>query len=89
MIADINESMKNIICRVFADDTKVSVKIRKQEDTESTSTRPQYNLQSTRGMYKTKSVEVIKENKTIKDLVVLTSRFILLSEHIGDLVFFK
>ena len=41
------------------------------------------------GMYKTKSVEVIKENKTIKDLGVLTSRFILLSEHIGDLVFFK
>ena len=45
MIADIDESMKNIICRVFADDTKVSAKIRKQEDTESTITRPQYNLQ--------------------------------------------
>ena len=39
-----------------------------------------------RGMYKTKSGEIIKENKTIKDLGVLTSRDISFSEHIDDLV---
>ena len=39
-----------------------------------------------RGMYKTKSGEIIKENKTMKDLGVLTSRDISFSEHIDDLV---
>merc|ERR1711895_254295 len=39
-----------------------------------------------RGMYKTKSGEMIEENKTIKDLGVLTSRDISFSEHIDDLV---
>ena len=39
-----------------------------------------------RGMYKTKSGEIIKENKTMKDLGVLTSRDVSFSEHIDDLV---
>ena len=39
-----------------------------------------------RGMYKMKSGELIKENKTIKDLGILTSRDVPFSEHIDDLV---
>jgi len=35
MIADINQNLENSISRLFADDTKVSTKIKSQEDTES------------------------------------------------------
>ena len=34
MIADIDQNLKNSVSRLFADDTKVSAKIRTQEDTE-------------------------------------------------------
>ena len=37
-------------------------------------------------MYKTKSGKLIEENKTVKDLGVLTSRDVSFSEHIDDLV---
>ena len=39
-----------------------------------------------RGTYKTKSGKLIEENKTVKDLGVLTGRDISFSEHIDDLV---
>ena len=39
-----------------------------------------------KGMYKTKSGKLIEENKTVKDLGVLTSRDVSFSEHIDDLV---
>ena len=39
-----------------------------------------------RGVYKTKSGEVIKDNKVIKDFGVITSRDVSFSEHIDDLV---
>ena len=34
MIADIDQNLKDSVSRLFADDTKVSAKIRTQEDTE-------------------------------------------------------
>ena len=39
-----------------------------------------------KGMYKTKSGKLIEENKTVKDLGVITSRDVSFSEHIDDLV---
>ena len=39
-----------------------------------------------RGVYKTKSGKLIEENKTVKDLEVLTSRDVWFLEHIDDLV---
>merc|ERR1712055_948287 len=38
------------------------------------------------GMYRNKTCEMIKENKTIKDLGVLISRDVSFSEHFDDLV---
>ena len=34
MIADIDQNLENSVSRLFADDTKVSAKIKTQEDTE-------------------------------------------------------
>ena len=34
MIADIDQNLENSVSRFFSDDTKVSVKIKSQEDTE-------------------------------------------------------
>ena len=39
-----------------------------------------------KGIYKTKSGQIIKENKTVKDLGILTSRDVSFSDHIDDLV---
>ena len=39
-----------------------------------------------RGAYKAKSGKLIEENKTVKDLGVLTGRDISFSEYIDDLV---
>merc|ERR1711913_247521 len=39
-----------------------------------------------KGVYKTKSGKIIDENKTVKDLGILTSKDVSFSDHIDDLV---
>ena len=110
MIADIDQNLENSVSRLFADDTKVSAKIKTKEDTE----RLQHDLEKIytwadenlmqfnenkfeqmshgvtkgvgKGIYKTKSGQIIKENKTVKDLGILTSKDVSFSDHIDDLV---
>ena len=110
MIADIDDNLKISISRLFADDTKISAKIKTKEDTEllqqdlntiykwADDNLMQFNegkfermshgdaRNAEKGMYKTKSGKLIEENKTVKDLGVITSRDVSFSEHIDDLV---
>merc|ERR1712240_892297 len=98
MIADIDQNLKDSVSRLFADDTKVSAKIRTQEDTERLQqdldrifTWADENLMElnenkfekmshgytknvSKGNYKTKSGQIIEENKTVND------------EHLNELV---
>ncbi|MCP4252991.1 MAG: hypothetical protein GY775_06210, partial [Candidatus Scalindua sp.] len=110
MISDIDDNLRNSISRLFADDTKVSAKIRTFGDTEllqqdlnkiykwadenlmefnenkfeQMSHGATQNVKA--GVYYTKSGKKIKENKTIKDLGVLTSKNVSFSEHIDDII---
>ena len=110
MISDIDDDLKNSISRLFADDTKVSAKIRTYEDTVllqqdldkiykwADENLMEFNEKKFEQMshgtsknvidvvYRTKSGEKIKENKTIKDLGVLTSENVSFAEHIDDIV---
>ena len=110
MISDIDEELKNSISRLFADDTKVSAKIRSHEDMEllqkdldkiykwADDNHMEFNERKFEkmshgntdgviaGTYKTKSGEEIHENKTVKDLGILTSKDVSFTEHIDDLV---
>ena len=110
MISDIDEELKNSISRLFADDTKVSAKIKTHEDIEllqkdlnkiyewADSNHMEFNERKfekmshgvtdgvVAGIYKTKSGEEIHENKTVKDLGLLTSKDVSFTEHIDDLV---
>ena len=89
MISDIEETLKNIISRLFAN-TKVSAKIRTYEyiadknlmefnenKYEQNSYGDMKNVRD--GVYRTKSGEKLKENNTIKALVLLTSKGISFS----------
>ena len=112
MISDIDEELRNSISRLFADDTKISAKIRTHEDIqllqkdldrvykwadgnlmdfkekkfEKISHRDTEGVIAIAGVYKTKSGEEIHENRTVKDLGVLTKKDVSFAELIDDLV---
>ena len=110
MISDIDEELKNSISRLFADDTKVSAKIRTHHDIEllqkdldriykwADDNHMEFNERKfekmshgdtdgvVAGIYKTQTGEEIHENKTVKDLGILTSKDVSFTEHIDDLV---
>jgi len=110
MISDIDEELRNSISRLFADDTKISAKIRTHEDTKrlqkdldkvykwADDNLMEFNEKKFEkishghtedvldGVYTTKSGEEIHENRTVKDLGVLTSKDVSFAEHIDDLV---
>ena len=110
MISDIDEELRNSISRLFADDTKISAKIRTPEDTKrlqkdldkvykwADDNLMEFNEKKFEkishghtegvldGVYTTKSGEEIHENRTVKDLGVLTSKDVSFAEHIDDLV---
>ena len=92
MIADIDQNLEKSIGRLFADDTKVSTKIKSQEDTERLQqdldkiyTWADENLMEFnenrfeqmrhgdkknvgKGIYKTKSGQIIEQNKAVKGI---------------------
>ena len=110
MISDIDEELRNSISRLFADDTKISAKIRTYEDTKllqkdldkvykwADDNLMEFNEKKFErmshghtegvldGAYNTKSGEEIHENRTVKDLGVLTSKNVSFAEHIDDIV---
>ena len=110
MIPDIDQYIENSISRSFANETKVSAKIKSQDDTEhlqqdinktytwtdekhmefSESKFEQKTQSDTKnvgkGKYKTKSGQIIGENKTAKDLGILTSKDVSFADHLDDLV---
>ena len=110
MILDMDEELRNSISRLFADDTKISAKIRTYEDTKllqkdldkvykwADDNLMEFNEKKfeklshghtegvLEGAYNTKSGEEIHENRTVKDLGVLTSKDVSFADHIDDLV---